>query len=71
MFHLADLAAWNATTTAGGSHVIVPSFEPVAVMEAIAAHGATDALLVPVMIQILTDHPAITEHDLSSLRSVL
>jgi acyl-CoA synthetase (AMP-forming)/AMP-acid ligase II len=71
MFHLADLAAWNATTTALGTHVIVPAFEPVAVMEAVAAHGATDALLVPVMIQLLIDHPRITEHDLTSLRSIL
>jgi acyl-CoA synthetase (AMP-forming)/AMP-acid ligase II len=71
MFHLADLAAWNATTAAGGSHVIVPAFDPVAVMKAVAAHGATDALLVPVMIQLLIDHPEITEHDLSSLRTVL
>ncbi|GAA1835441.1 long-chain fatty acid--CoA ligase [Pseudonocardia ailaonensis] len=71
MFHLADLAAWNATTTAGGTHVIVPAFDPVAVMQAIATHGATDALLVPVMIQILIDHPQITEHDLTSLRTVL
>ena len=71
MFHLADLAAWNATTTAGGAHVIVPAFEPVAAMEAIATHAATDALLVPVMIQMLIDHPRITEYDLTSLRSVL
>ncbi|ODU07475.1 MAG: fatty-acid--CoA ligase [Pseudonocardia sp. SCN 72-86] len=71
MFHLADLAAWNATTTAGGTHVIVPAFDPIAVMEAIATHGATDALLVPVMIQLLTDHPEIGRYDLSSLRTVL
>jgi acyl-CoA synthetase (AMP-forming)/AMP-acid ligase II len=71
MFHLADMAAWNATTTAGGAHVIVPAFEPVAVMQAIATHGATDALLVPVMIQMMIDHPRITEHDLTSLRGVL
>ncbi|TCK26831.1 acyl-CoA synthetase [Pseudonocardia endophytica] len=71
MFHLADMAAWNATTAAGGAHVIVPAFEPVAVMNAIATHGATDSLLVPVMIQMLIDHPQIAEHDLTSLRAVL
>jgi acyl-CoA synthetase (AMP-forming)/AMP-acid ligase II len=71
MFHLADLAAWNATTTAGGTHVIIPAFDPVGVMTAIADHGATDALLVPVMIQLLIDHPDIATHDLSSLRTVL
>ena len=71
MFHLADLASWNATTAMGGTHVIIPAFDPVAVMTAIATHGATDALLVPVMIQLLIDHPEITAHDLTSLRSVI
>jgi acyl-CoA synthetase (AMP-forming)/AMP-acid ligase II len=71
MFHLADLAAWNATTAGGGAHVIIPAFDPVAVMTAVAEHRATDALLVPVMIQLLIDHPEIAAHDLTSLRSII
>jgi len=71
MFHLADLAGWTAQLMLGGTHVMVPAFEPVAVMEAIEEHGVTDALLVPVMIQMLVDHPEIPAHDLSSLERVL
>jgi len=71
MFHLADIAGWVAQTLRGGTHVIVPMFEPVAVMKAIAAHRVTDVLLVPTMIQMLVDHPAVGEHDLSSLNRLL
>ncbi|HWM87033.1 MAG TPA: AMP-binding protein, partial [Kofleriaceae bacterium] len=68
MFHLADLAAWTGQTVAGGTHVVIPMFEPGAVLKAIEAHRVTDALLVPTMIQLLVDNPAIASHDLSSLR---
>jgi len=71
MFHLAGLASWGVTLLAGGSHVIIPAFDPVSVLAAIAEHRVTDALLVPTMIQLLADHPEITRHDLSSLRAVL
>jgi acyl-CoA synthetase (AMP-forming)/AMP-acid ligase II len=71
MFHLADLASWGATVMIGGSHVIVPGFDPAAVLAAIERHRVTDVLLVPTMIQLLADHPGVTGYDLASLRSVL
>lgn len=71
MFHLADLATWTGQLIRGGTHVIIPMFEPVAVMTAIETHQATDVFLAPTMIQMLVDHPSIAEHDLSSLRAVL
>lgn len=71
MFHLADLAAWAGQCLLGGTHVIIPMFEPTAVLGAIQEHGVTDSLLVPMMIQVLVDHPALAEHDLSSLRRLL
>lgn len=71
MFHLADLAGWAALVLLGGTHVIIPAFDPVAAMTAIQTHRVTDALLVPVMLQMLADHPAVTDHDLSSVERVL
>jgi acyl-CoA synthetase (AMP-forming)/AMP-acid ligase II len=71
MFHLADMAAWGITVQAGGTHVILPSFDPPAVLATIAEHRVTDALLVPTMIQLLVDHPEVSQFDLTSLRSVL
>ncbi|MFB8006513.1 long-chain fatty acid--CoA ligase [Nocardia sp. NPDC056000] len=71
MFHLADLAGWYATVMLGGTHVMIPAFDPVATLHAIERHGVTASLLVPVMIQLLVDHPATAEHDLSSVRHVM
>jgi len=71
MFHLADLAYWGATLLLGGSHVILPGFDPAKVLATIASSRVTDVLLVPTMIQILVDHPQVTEYDLTSLTSVV
>lgn len=71
MFHLADLAAWAGQVLCGGAHVMVPMFEPVAVLEAIQEHRPTDVLVVPTMLQMLVDHPRIGEFDLASLRRIL
>ncbi|CKI10186.1 long-chain fatty acid--CoA ligase [Mycolicibacterium smegmatis] len=70
MFHLADLMSWSAGLLQGGRHVFIPSFEPVTVMQAIAQHQVTDALLVPTMIQKLIDHPDINRYDLTSFRAL-
>lgn len=71
MFHLADLAAWGAATLLGGTHVIVPRFDPSAVFAAVESHRVTDVALVPTMIQAIIDHPDLSAHDLSSVRAVL
>jgi acyl-CoA synthetase (AMP-forming)/AMP-acid ligase II len=70
MFHLADLAFWGAGVLVGGSHVILPAFDPVAVAAAISDHQVTDVLLVPTMIQMLVDHPEVARRDLSCLQAV-
>ncbi|WP_104089678.1 long-chain-fatty-acid--CoA ligase [Arthrobacter sp. GMC3] len=71
MFHLADLAAWCGLTILGGTHLMVPFFEPVTVLKAIEEHRPTDVLLVPTMIQILVDHPESGNYDLSSMKRML
>ncbi len=71
MFHLADGASTYAVTWVGGTHVIVPAFEPALVARTIAEQGVTHALLVPTMINMLVNHPAVDEHDLSGLQRVL
>jgi acyl-CoA synthetase (AMP-forming)/AMP-acid ligase II len=71
MFHLADLAAWVSQCALGGTHVITPMFDPAAVAAVIAEQEVTHTLLVPTMIQLMVDHPAAAEHDLTSLRGVI
>ncbi|HEY1826399.1 MAG TPA: long-chain-fatty-acid--CoA ligase [Acidimicrobiales bacterium] len=71
MFHLADLGAWFMQSVVGGTHVILPAFEPLSVLRTIHEEAITMALLVPTMIQMLADHPDAPSYDLSSLRVVL
>ncbi|MFE5585508.1 long-chain-fatty-acid--CoA ligase [Kitasatospora sp. NPDC056531] len=71
MFHLADLAIWLCGLLAGSTHVITPAFAADDVLSAISRHQVTDVLLVPTMIQMLVDAPALPEHDLSSLHSLI
>lgn len=72
MFHLADLCTLLAQFIRGGTHAIVPGFTPEAVVQSIAQDRVTDTLLVPIMIQRLTDHLAANpEVDSSSLRRIL
>ncbi len=71
MFHLADGAAWAAQTALGGTHVMVPAFDPVAVLSAFSEHQITTTLLVPTMIGMLVNHPDAGSYDLSSLRHMI
>ncbi|GAA4384982.1 long-chain fatty acid--CoA ligase [Tsukamurella soli] len=71
MFHLADLASVIAHLMLGGTHVMIPAFNPIATLRAIADHAVTDALLVPTMIQMAVDHPRRSDFDLSSLRTIV
>jgi acyl-CoA synthetase (AMP-forming)/AMP-acid ligase II len=71
MFHLADLAAWGAATLLGGTHVIVPRFDPGEVLSAIESHHVTDIALVPTMVQAIVDHPELSSYDVSSVRAIL
>jgi acyl-CoA synthetase (AMP-forming)/AMP-acid ligase II len=71
MFHLADGCFMNAMFVSGGRHVIVPRFEPVAVLEAIQNHGVTEALLVPTMIQMMVDHPDLGRYRLEHFKNML
>jgi long-chain acyl-CoA synthetase len=71
MFHIAGCGPMYPLLLSGGSHVIIQAFTPEGVMAAIQSEHVTDVLLVPTMIQILVDHPALGRYDLSSLKLVL
>ncbi|MBI5263561.1 MAG: long-chain fatty acid--CoA ligase [Bradyrhizobium sp.] len=71
MFHLANGAAMYSLLLSGGSNVMIQSFTPEGVMAVIQNTRVTDVLLVPTMIQMFVDHPAIGNYDLSSLKRVL
>jgi long-chain acyl-CoA synthetase len=70
MFHLANGAAMYSLMLSGGTNVLIRGFAPEPVMQAIERYRVNEILLVPTMIQMLVDHPAIGSHDLSSLRRI-
>ena len=68
MFHAADGLSNYALTWVGGCHVIIPAFDPELWPATVAREGVTHAVLVPTMINMVVNHPAVGEHDLSSLQ---
>src|SRR2546427_448721 len=50
MFHLADAWAVWTVTAAGGTHVLLPRFEPAAALELMCGAGVTITNLVPTML---------------------
>jgi acyl-CoA synthetase (AMP-forming)/AMP-acid ligase II len=71
MFHLADGAAGFMYLLRGATHTFVPSFTVEGMLAAVQATRTTAALLVPTMIQLVADHPAVGDYDLGSLRTLL
>ncbi len=71
LFHLADAWATFAITASGGSHVCVPRFDAVAVLDAIERCRVTLTNVVPTMIVRLLDELSRGVRDTSSLRLLL
>ncbi|WP_342661373.1 Long-chain-fatty-acid--CoA ligase (plasmid) [Rhodococcus ruber] len=73
MFHLGDGMSTHPMTWTGGRHVMIPRFEPEAVVDAIETEGVTCTFLVPTMLTLLLEYLDRTDRnpDLSSLRLVV
>jgi long-chain acyl-CoA synthetase len=71
MFHLADGSATFTLTWIGGTHAFLPRFEEEAFFKAVQDFKATSSVLVPTMINFITNHPKRTEYDLSSLEEMI
>lgn len=71
MFHIADGVMVNACAMVAGSNYFLPSFEPVAFMKAVEEHKIQRMLVVPTMINMIVNHPEVTNYDLSSLTDIV
>lgn len=71
MFHLADLMTTICTLLRGGTHVMLPAFDPAVVGQLIETHKITDLLMVPVMLQMSLGNAGFIDADKSSVRSLL
>ncbi len=71
MFHLADMGLAMPHWFEGNTHVILPAFDPERMLDTIERHRVTHTLLVPTMVQMTVDHPAMKKpRDLSSLKLI-
>ena len=70
MFHAAPLLYIVAQLFNGGRHVIIPGFDPAAIIKQIGQERITDVLLVPSMLQVMIDHPTVKTGDFSSLKRI-
>jgi acyl-CoA synthetase (AMP-forming)/AMP-acid ligase II len=71
MFHLADAWATWAITWVGGTHVMIPHFEPRKVLETIERERVTVTNMIPTMLNLLVNEPGVDRYDYSSLRVLL
>ena len=70
-FHIYGMQmCMSAPLRQGCSVVVMPKFEPLALLEALAKHRVTYAALVPPIVAFLARHPAVAKFDLSALKVV-
>jgi fatty-acyl-CoA synthase len=71
MFHLADAWAVWAITEVGGTHILVPRFEPGRVLESIEKNKVTLSNFIPTMLNRLVNFQGVENYDFSSLRLIM
>src|SRR3954471_6605284 len=68
IFHIADFPFIFAAPAFGACQVTIPKFNPQSFCETVQRERVTHTVLVPTMINILTQSPELHKYDLSSLR---
>lgn len=71
LFHTAGSAWANCALQSGGTVVLLRELSPAGILSAIEEHGVTQALLVPVVIQMAMQSDECATKDLSSLNRLL
>jgi long-chain acyl-CoA synthetase len=68
IFHIADFPFMFAASAFGACQVTIPKFNPQTFCETVQRERVTHTVLVPTMINMLTQFPELQKHDLSTLR---
>jgi len=71
LFHIAGLGMLLLSFFQGGTQIVLPAFNPAAVIRAVREQRVTDMLLVPTMVQMLLDDPNFKPSDFASLQHIL
>jgi acyl-CoA synthetase (AMP-forming)/AMP-acid ligase II len=67
LFHIADFPFTFASPAFGTCQVTIPKFSPQAFCETVARERVTNTVLVPTMLNLLTQFPELKNYDLTSL----
>src|SRR6201993_498328 len=70
IFHIADFPAMFAAPAFGASQVTIPKFSPQTFCETVERERVTHAVLVPTMINLLTQFKGLSSFDLGSLEGL-
>ena len=68
MFHAASMPGILGIPMSGGTSVLLPFFDPAAVLDAVERHAVTQTVMVPTMIALLFQHEDFLPARLASLR---
>lgn len=68
LFHIADFPFMFAAPALGACQVTIPKFSPEAFCETVQRERVSYTVLVPTMINLLTQFPELTRYDLGSLK---
>ena len=67
LFHIADFPAMFAAPAFGACQITIPKFSPESFCETVEQERVSHTVLVPTMINLLTQFPEVGKYDLSSL----
>jgi long-chain acyl-CoA synthetase len=70
IFHIADFPLMFAAPTFGSCQVTIPKFSPRSFCETVERERVTRTVLVPTMINMLTQFPELGKYDLTSLKEL-
>jgi long-chain acyl-CoA synthetase len=70
-FHFSGASPLWYVTLAGGTHIILPKFEVEPVMRSIGEHRATNATLIPTMVNMMMNHPDFATYDFGSMQTCI
>ena len=70
MFHMADNAVSNASMVIGATHTFLPTFIPQTMVDVMSRNKVSHTIIVPVMIQMMTEALEKKPADMSSLKSL-
>jgi len=70
VFHIADFPLMFASPAVGACQVTIPKFNPKSFCEAVQSERVTNTVMVPTMINLLTQFPELKNYDLTSLEVI-